>query len=430
MKVFGRVLVLFALLISFGDAFKLHRWVPLPLLVLLLGLAAVVLSSLSGRRITVDRRLFPQFDVLLLAYLVVLGVSLLFSGHIEGKNINHLVAYTTVVAVYYFFVKFLFAADDTYVRYESHIRGTLAWSVLLVSIYTLLEFLDRNGGGWGITRLVWFPADIATENYRPLFLVFVRARGFMSESAMLALFLNTFAPMSFVHLRRTLGPARATAFLLIALAASLVTFSVGAVIFITLGLLLAVGMYAYDRGLVFVSVRWSLAAACFLLLTAGIASQVPYQAWQLVADKVSLVNDPASGYDRMRHWTEALPAIARHPLLGTGIGSTSAELGSGVISFYLTMLKEAGIPALLLILAFFALMFREITRLPRQDPYKYVYAASFVAAVCHYAIISDIWYPWFWLLCVFIIVERRGQPLAPAPEETAEAPPDALSRVP
>jgi hypothetical protein len=71
------------------------------------------------------------------------------------------------------------------------------------------------------------------------------------------------------------------------------------------------------------------------------------------------------------------------------------------------MLKEAGLPSLMLIIAFLAAVFREILLLPRWDAYKYAYAASFTAAVCHYAIVSDIWYPWFWLLCIFVIGQRR-----------------------
>jgi len=399
------VLLLYTLLICFGDAFKLHPWVPVPLAVLLLGVVAAVWSSLLAPRIKLDRTFFRAFDVLLLAYIIDLGLSLLLSGRIELKNINHLVAYTTVVGLYYFFVKFLFAADGTYAQYESRIRTTLMLSVLLVSTYTILEFIDVNVTSLGVTALVRFPEDLAT--YRPLFLVFIRARGFMGESAMLALFLNTFVPMSFVHLRRTVGTAPAVLFLLVAAGASAVSFSVAAVAFIALGLLLALALYAYDRGVVFVSVRWTVAVACLSLLVGVVGAQLPVDVWRQVADKMTLVNDPASGYDRMRHWLDAAPVAAEHPILGTGIGSTSAESGGGVVSFYLTMLKEAGLPSLILIVAFLAAVFREIVLLPRWDAYKYAYAASFAAAVCHYAIISDIWYPWFWLLCIFVIGQRR-----------------------
>jgi hypothetical protein len=406
-KILGSVLLLYTLLICFGDAFKLHPWVPVPLAVLLLGVVAAVWASLLSPRIRLDPTFFRAFDVILLAYIIDLGLSLLFSGRIEGKNINHLVAYSTVVGLYYFFVKFLFAVDGTYLRYESRIRTALAISVLLASSYTVLEFIDRNLTNLGVTALVRFPTDLATANYRPLFLVFIRARGFMGESAMLALFLNTFVPMSFVHVRRTLGMAPAVVLVLVAVAASAVTFSVAAIAFIALGLLVALGMYAYDRGVVFVSLRWAIAVVCLSLLVGQIGAQLPGDVWKQVVDKVTLVNDPASGYDRMRHWLDAAPVAAEHPFLGTGIGSTSAESGGGVVSFYLTMLKEAGLPSLLLILAFMFAVFREIATLPRRDAYKYAYAASFTAAVSHYAIISDIWYPWFWLLCIFVIWQRR-----------------------
>ena len=94
------------------------------------------------------------------------------------------------------------------------------------------------------------------------------------------------------------------------------------------------------------------------------------------------------------------------------MGSTSVERGSGVISFYLTMLKEAGTVSLALILVFFALIFRRIMMLPSWNRFKYAYAVSFVAALCHYAIISDIWYPWLWLLCVFVTTEPHHAPVA------------------
>ena len=43
-RVAGVILTAYALLISFGSAFALHRWVPLPLAILLVGGVAVLLS--------------------------------------------------------------------------------------------------------------------------------------------------------------------------------------------------------------------------------------------------------------------------------------------------------------------------------------------------------------------------------------------------
>src|SRR5207247_76944 len=111
-------LPLYTLLGCFGDAFKLHPWLPRPLVLLLGGVVAAGWAALLAPRIRLERGFFRPFDLLLVAYVLELGVSLLFSGSIDVKNINHLVAYTTVVALYYFFVKFLFAAAGTWAHYE------------------------------------------------------------------------------------------------------------------------------------------------------------------------------------------------------------------------------------------------------------------------------------------------------------------------
>src|SRR6185295_5122331 len=111
-----------------------------------------------------------------------------------------------------------------YRYYGSTIRTALAASVALVSVYALVEFVDRNFLRLGLTSLVLFPEE--QRSYDALFLVFIRARGFMVESGFLALFLNIAAPMSVLHVRHTLGRAAALAFALIVAGALAVTFSV------------------------------------------------------------------------------------------------------------------------------------------------------------------------------------------------------------
>src|SRR6185437_2571783 len=126
--------------------------------------------------------------LLLVAYVLSIGITLLLSTHVASKNVNHFVAYTIVIGFYYFFVKFLLTAEDTYRYYGSTIRTALAASVALVSVYALLEFVDSNFLRLGLTSLVSFPEG--QRSYDALFLVFIRARGFMVESGFLALFLN------------------------------------------------------------------------------------------------------------------------------------------------------------------------------------------------------------------------------------------------
>ena len=221
-RIVGILLTLYALSLCFGDAYKLHSWVPIPMAVLLIALVVVGWALLLTPHVWLSRGWFRASDLLLVAFVIMLGISLLLSTRIELKNVDHLLAYTTIVGLFYFFVKFLCAVNGTFVRYESRIRAALACAVLLVSAYAIVEFIDNNVTHLGLTALVTFPE--AQASYGPVFIVFIRARGFMNESGLLALFLNMFVPVTFVYLRAKLGAAPALLFLAVAAAAFVVTW--------------------------------------------------------------------------------------------------------------------------------------------------------------------------------------------------------------
>jgi O-antigen ligase len=377
---------------------------PVPLAVLLFGMCFVFWSWLLKGRIAFAWPPFDVRDLLLIGYVSALGLGLPLSGGIQPKNVNHFLAYTGVVCVYYFFVKLLFAAEGTWVRSELRLRKTLVASVMLVAGYAVLEFVDANTAGIGVRSLVRFPTEAQT--YKPLFLGFVRARGFMAESGFLALYLNLLAPMSLVFLWRAAGWLASLSFLALVGAALGVTFSVAGVVFLGVGIVVAVIVYLYDRRIVLTRVRTVVALTLASAALGIVAVATPVQVWTPVIAKLTLASESSSG-PRLAAWRDALNSAAEHPVFGTGIGSTAVETGRGVISFYLTTLKEAGIPALVFVLLFLSLVFRTILVLPRSAPYKYAYVASFVAAICHYAVVSDIWYPWLWFLCAFVSAEQR-----------------------
>ncbi len=411
-KLCAAILVCYAFLISFGDAFKLHRWLPLPLAVLQAGGLALSWVLLLRPRVRIVRRCFGTGDLLLAAFVLAIGVTLLLSTRLAGKNVNHFIGYAVAIAAYYFFVKLLLAAEDTFGHYGSRVRAALAVSVALVSVYALLEFVDNNFLRLGITSLVYFPEEL--RSYDALFLTFTRSRGFMAEAAFLALFLNIVAPMSLVYVRRTLGTTAALALFLVVAGAFFVSFSVAGVVFLSIGLVTAGLMYVFDRTVVLLPLRSALVLVATLAAVLALALALPPQAWSPVVAKLSL-SDLSSGSERLETWREALRVALEHPFLGTGIGSTSLETGSGNLSFYLTMLKEGGVVTLSLSLLFLGSVFRRIWGLPANSRYKYAYAASFVAGVGQYAVISDVWYPWLWWLCALVACEpREASRLGPA----------------
>jgi hypothetical protein len=67
-KLCAVILVWYAFSIAFGDAFKLHPWVPVPLAVLLVGTVAAGWALLLRRgRVRLAPGCFPPGDLLLVA---------------------------------------------------------------------------------------------------------------------------------------------------------------------------------------------------------------------------------------------------------------------------------------------------------------------------------------------------------------------------
>src|SRR5206468_5710212 len=169
--------------------------------------------------------------------------------------------------------------------------------------------------------------------YRPICMVFVRVSGFRGVTVTLSLYLDVYVLMSLVYLRGRLGTMPALLFLVVAAGAFGATFSAAGLLFICVGLLVALGLYVYDRGVVFVPLRWTIVLGCVAVLVGTVAVRVPGEVWSDIGAKLTLT-DPGSGWERVRNWSAAAPLAAAHPFLGTGIGSTSVETGTGVVSLY------------------------------------------------------------------------------------------------
>ena len=169
----------------------------------------------------------------------------------------------------------------------------------------------------------------------------MRARGFEGESAFLALYLNIFAPSSFVWVRARHGRLAALAFLACAAGAFAVTFSAAGATGLVIGLCAGILLYVTDHGFAGLPLRNVALAVAVATLAIGAAAKAPEQVRLALWNKVTFAGG-SSANKRLAAWKEAFPVAEESPFLGTGVGSTSQETGEGVISFYLTMLKEAG----------------------------------------------------------------------------------------
>lgn len=413
-RVAGGVLVVFAASLSFGDAFAPHPWVPLPMLVLLSGLAVAGLAAARVPATRVWPGYFGVGDLLLVGFVVLLIAGVLLSTRPYGKNFNHAIAYLSVVGLFAFGLRGLFALDGAGLWARDRLLLALSLTTVMVAALALVEFADVNFLHLGLTRLIWFPRRLA--DYNPQFYIFTRARGLEAESGFLALYLNLFGPLAIVVLRQRLGAWPAAAAAACLAGGFLVTFSAAGGAALALGAVAAGLAFLGDRRLFRLRVLPLLLAMAGVVLVVGAFAVAPPEVREALRAKLTLASGASAG-ERVRAWTAALDVAGRHPWLGVGVGTTSATSGTGVISLYLTIIKEAGVLALALFLGYLGLVAGQAIALPASGV-KYALLAGLVAGAVHYAVIANIWYPWLWMLVALVTNEsvraRAGGGATPA----------------
>lgn len=394
----GRILLVFGVLLSFGDAFALGPWLPLPLVWLLGSVPVLVWWLVVAGPTRRAPGLITGADAALFALLLALIAGAVLAPRFGQKNFNHVLAFGTTAGLYYAFVKLLLVAGDERARNADRLRTGAALSLALVSAYGCFEFLDVNVLHTGIVTFVRISAG--GGEYRPLFLDWIRVRGFEAESGFLALFINLIAPLALVHVRRRLGLAASIALGAVTAVAWALTFSVGGLVSLAVGLAVAAASALRRR----LTPRRLLTVLAVVAVVAAVAVTLPSTFVAPILGKVTLSN-VSSGQERVERWRQAVAEFPEHPLLGEGLGATSAERGTGVISLYLLLLKEGGILSLGLFVGFLGLVFARVLRLRDGHPYRYAYLGGLVAGATHYALVSDFWYPWLWVLCALIVTE-------------------------
>ncbi len=399
----GGVLLGFGMLLSFGDAFALGPWLPLPLLWMLASVPVVVWGLVIAGPTARAPGLVTSADAVLFALVLALLAGEVLAPRFQQKNFNHILAFATTCGLFFAYVKLLLVLGSEPERLASRLRAGVAVSVALVAAYACFEFLDVNLLHTGIVAYVRISAG--GPDFRPVFLDWVRVRGFENEPGLLALFLNVVAPFSLVHVWRRFGRSAALALLAPVAVAWTATFSVGGMVSLAVGVAAAGAVALRNR----LTVRRLGLALAVVALAVTVGVTVPRTYVGRIVGKITL-SDVSSGQERAERWRQAIAEFPERPVLGEGLGATSAERGTGVISLYLLLLKEGGVVGLGLFVGFLAVVFARVLRMPDGHPYRYPYLIGLVAGAAHYALLSDFWYPWLWTLCALILADRSEVP--------------------
>lgn len=398
-----RVIKIFIVLLPFTAAFAIHPWVPLPLGFLLLSLPVTVVFILMRGKIRISRFVFDGADICLLLFVMFVLLSSfacsLRQPVTQQKNINHILALCTVLFTYYFYTKLLFSMSQTGKTFAfQQFMKVLTCAFFFMVFYTLIEFICVNFTEINIDRFIYYP-DISTGRGR--YAGFLkRAHGFAAEPSGLGMLLNLLGPISIGHLicsRKTLLSLCA---ILGYIAALIVTFSAGAIGTLVIGLLIAFCVYLFDMPITRIKSKQFLLISTILLVAIFGFRLVPDTYKRGIIKKITFSGGP-SVEGRLKRWQNAVGYI-RHNFWGIGFGTISVRENTGVVSFYLKIIVEAGIISFCIYLLFLFMYLVKILSFSRYYPMKYFYLISYISLCGRYAISGSWWHPWFWFLLALI----------------------------
>lgn len=397
------IIYLYIVTISMVSAFALHGWVPVPLLVALSGFFAFLIKVMLS-----DKPLwFFREDIVLCLFFIAALMSTLL-GSVEQKNVNHLLSYFAVFFLYLFTIRSLIlcAKPDRKMIYNA-----IVLSVMLASFFAIIEFLSKNI----VPRLPSVDQYIYRKNvqyYSPLYAgKFIRARSFVEESGHFALYLNTLGPIAIYWAAKNYSIVLLLGVIVTVIAAFIITFSAAGIFCLALASFL-VCMYSIISS---VMVKRSgskfplkeTLAICLILVVVLILFQWISGSMVPILDKITLQSSQVLKVGgRVFRWKRAIELWKEAPFFGIGPGEISYRYGIGTVSWYLKILSETGLIALILLCCFFLAVYSRLSSLPTG--LKTVYFLCLTSGVIHYAVISNYWMPWIWLVILLIQVESSG----------------------
>ncbi len=343
------------------------------------------------------------YIVFISIFLVFLFMSYLLNGLHEPKAFNHLIAYNTVVIL--FFLNLVFALKNSGIDPIKALQ-TITIMTTMAAFYTVFEGIAVNFMGIDVNLYIPRPS---VNYYNPLALgVIIRARGFAVESGHHALMMEIFVPLALYYLWRIskmFWPFKLLITIILA-ANIIITYSTASFVSIptALGLVLIINWAKTIKGLG----KTFYQPKRLIILVLVVFSLYYVEKRIAVFDSVYLSILSKMGTYSQVDRNKKMDAIihtyqnssADHILFGYGpSGFRVAGLNDAVISWYPTILFEAGLIGLFILILHLGVMFFVFMGI--RNPIRPYLLFAYFCAIIHYYFIGDYWYPWIWFLMAF-----------------------------
>ncbi|WP_154658869.1 hypothetical protein [[Clostridium] dakarense] len=325
---------------------------------------------------------------------------------IKGGNINYIMIYFMTIILGYLLLK------SAYLKYTDVLTllkiNTLA--VIFVSIFVIVEFILNTKFNINIREVLLF-GNIEEALYLSKF---YRSYGFSTEPTNLAYYMNALAPLAICYILKysKLKKINKLILILIILLAGITTFSAAGFgcLLISLIVLLFINMIKDKK------VKLTIKSILFItfIIILSILMIYVFMSTEIdlikyidpILNKLSLVGQINSDGSRINLWYRDLKEVQYNILLGSGPGSTSIKYGVSSVNWYLNVLSEEGILALICIIMFMYLTFTRI--LKSKSTNKNYFLMGFVSSAIYLFTFTAFYDPAIWILLIIFTVDDVG----------------------
>jgi len=389
------LLFLYLVTLSFTSAFSFSWAISVPV---------ILCSSISFLYLANIRNAykFTKSDFFLFLFLASVFISFLINSphFISNKPINHLVAYSFCVLVYYFISKNIVVKIIKKVHWEV-LLGYLAFGVLISSIYCIIEFALSNF--YEISLDKYIPrAEI--QDYQPTIGSIIRARSFVEESGHYAFYLEALGPLAIYYFRNIFNyKVLGIGIILIIVISFLLCFSVAGYIAVILGFLLSglMGKFKVSK------IVLSILILSLVVFTVDYYMDL-YIGQGVIQNVIDRFDGSSSGEERQGRALSAIQLIKSAGILNLIIGFGPAAYDTlhvdPVLSLYLLLFFELGFLGLLFFVLFIISIYRigkSFSMIEDSSNFKRYLNFSFVAILVHFFAIHNYFYPFLWVFLIF-----------------------------
>ena len=402
------LLLLYIFTMPFVSAFSFTGTLSMPLFLV------VFLFMLMGIEVISSGKLPPGFigfDLLLICLFLLLVIfSYATNGLGNSKALNHAIAYTSTFLLFYITVKFVFFITENKNLLIRQVLQFLSFTTIVSAAFSNAEFILNNFFGFDVNEYIHRPLE-GEEFYNPMVVgLFVRARGFATESGHFTLMMELFSPLVVYYMYFS-GFCKWHAalkvlfvisiFFSFVFAASSASFVIIPVAIALAGLVHLKKIYFYVRrnpsGILIASTIATFIILVFnyffslsALVLLSVTDKLDSSSMDDLQSRIDFFYNTFTGFDFIKKLSGAGPA--GHEILG---------YEQSILSLYYSIPFELGFLGLLLIVLLF-LYFIACT-LKIKTKIGFFLLLSVISGVIHYYFISNFWYPWFWFIAAFAV---------------------------